>query len=153
MTPKPLIPMGIEAFKLEESASDDHYAAFFAGYSGYPVKPEYMADLKAALQEKGRDEYPGPRAIYSRLASGKWKRLFQIHDFHWDHGCEENLVMLDLLEVAVDKLGRDGVSDEKRMLMEAYLSGWAYAGNFFESPIFAYFKAEEYVKSVFGIEK
>lgn len=40
MTPKPLIPMGIEAFKLEESASDDHYAAFFSGYSGYMFKAE-----------------------------------------------------------------------------------------------------------------
>lgn len=52
MTPKPLIPMGMEAFKLEESANDSHYAAFFAGYSGYPVKPERMKELKAALREK-----------------------------------------------------------------------------------------------------
>ena len=29
MTPKPLIPIGIEAFKLEESANDNHYAASF----------------------------------------------------------------------------------------------------------------------------
>lgn len=154
MTPKPLIPMGIEAFKLEESASDDHYAAFFSGYSGYMFDPWEMDALKAALREEWCDKYPGPKSIYNRFASGRWNVVcYKRWNFHWDEECEEHLVMLDLLEVATDKLDRDKVSEEKRKLMEAYLSGWTYAGNFLESPIFAYFKAEEYVKSVFGIEK
>jgi len=153
MTPKPLRPMGIETFQLDKSVDDDHYAAFFAGYSGYPVTPGEMDVLKAALVEEGYDEYPGPNSIYSRLARGVWKRSYKHKDFHWDEECEEHLVMMDLLEVAANKLDRDEVSEEKRNLMEAYLSGWAYAGNFLESPIFAYFKAEEYVKSVFCIEK
>lgn len=153
MTPKPLRPMGIETFQLDKSASDNHYAAFFAGYSGYPVKPGQMDELKAALVEEGHDEYLGPRAIHGRIASGKWKRLYKHQDFHWDEKCEEHLVMLDLPEAAGNKLDREKASKEKNRLMEAYLSGWAYAGNFLESHIFAYFKAEEYVKSVFGIEK
>ena len=153
MTPKPLIPMVIEAFDLEESANDDHYAAFFAGYSGYQFDPWEMNAFKASLQEEGHDEYPGPNSIYNRFLRGAWKRSYKHQDFHWNEACEEHLAMLDLLAVAINKLNRDEVSEEKRKLMEAYLSGWVYAGNFLESPIFAYFKAEEYVKSVFGIEK
>lgn len=153
MTPKPLRPMGIEIFQLDKSASDNHYAAFFAGYSGYPVDAEGLAVLKAALQEGMHGEYLGPSSIYNRLAKGVWKPYYKHQDFHWDEKCEEHLVMLDLLEAAGNKLDREKASKEKNRLMEAYLSGWAYAGNFLESPIFAYFKAEEYVKSVFGIEK
>jgi hypothetical protein len=145
--------MVIEAFNIEESANDDHYAAFFAGYSGYPVTPGEIDALKAALVEEGHDEYPGPNSIYNRLSRGVWKRSYKHQDFHWDEECEEHLAMLDLLGVAINKLDRDEVSEEKRKLMAAYLSGWVYSGNFLESPIFAYFKAEEYVKSVFGIEK
>lgn len=74
MTPKPLIPIGIEAFKLEESANDNHYAAFFSGYSGYMFDPWEMNALKAALLEEWCDKYPGPKSIYtdSQVGDGMW---------------------------------------------------------------------------------
>ena len=74
MTPKPLIPMGIEAFKLEESANDNHYAAFFSGYSGYMFDPWEMDALKAALREEWCDSTPVLKASItdSQVGDGMW---------------------------------------------------------------------------------
>lgn len=151
MTPKPINSFGCEVF--DGYVSEKGAVALFSGYCGHAIQLEEFEVLKRALSEPGHDLYPGPRSIYTRMTKGAWSANgYKKEDFAKRYD-EEGNVMFDLLKVAFNKLDRDNASEEKQYLMKAYLTGWAYAGNFLESPIFAYFKAEEYVKSVFGIEK
>nr|DAN72107.1 MAG TPA: hypothetical protein [Caudoviricetes sp.] len=151
MTPKPINSFGYEVF--DGYVSEKGAVALFSGYCGHAIQLNDFEVLKRALSEPGHDLYPGPRSIYARMTRGAWgASKYEKEDFA-GHGDEECDIMRDLLEIAFNKLDRDNASEEKRYLMKAYLTGWANAGNFLESPIFAYFKAEEYVKSVFGIEK
>nr|DAV81078.1 MAG TPA: hypothetical protein [Caudoviricetes sp.] len=151
MTPKPINSFGHEVFN--GYVSENGAVALFSGYCGHAIQPEEFDVLKSALSEPGHDLYPGPRSIYTRLTRGAWgENKYKKEDFAKRYD-EEGNVMFDLLKAAFNKLDRDDMSEEKRYLMKAYITGWANAGNFLESPIFAYFKAEEYVKSVFGIEK